>query len=210
MQVEHPPAHRPGLESLGEEARVCVWAREGKVTGPLGKVLPARPRGPTCQRGSAWLLAKSRAPVCCRRSWGKAKHSSRQQRRHPVPPPTEQRRSVAEGCGKPARPSARPHGAACPRSARGAGQSSRRAGWGLGSSRLNAGGRPRRGHRRVTSLLHRASALTRGRSRSHLSFLVKNRAERRGWQGRQHLLLGSGSGFSTSSVPGLLTVFCIK
>lgn len=86
MQVEHPPAHRPGLESLGEEARVCVWAREGKVTGPLGKVLPARPRGPTCQRGSAWLLAKSRAPVCCRRSWGKAKHSSRQQKRHPVPP----------------------------------------------------------------------------------------------------------------------------
>ena len=207
MQVEHPPAHRPGSASLGEEARVCVWAREGKVTGPLGKVLPERPRGPTCQQGSAWLLAKSRAPVCCRRSWGKAKHSSRQQR-HPVPPPTESG-SALTGLRK-ACPLPRPHGAAMsqvgPRS--GAEQPAGRVGPWLESAQRR--GQAPAGTPQGHLVTPQSLALTHGRSWSHLSFLVKNRGERRGWQGRQHPMLGSGSGFSTASVPGLLTVFCIK
>lgn len=34
--------------------RVSVWAWEGKVTGPLGKVLPAQPQGPHLPVG-VWL-----------------------------------------------------------------------------------------------------------------------------------------------------------
>lgn len=74
------------------------WERKhGSASGPergRGQGLWARcflhgHGAPTCQQGSAWLLARSRAPFCCRRSWGRAKHSGKHRRSHPVPPPTE-------------------------------------------------------------------------------------------------------------------------